>query len=101
MILSQNLRNSSSKGLLGRSRKNTKVGDLVIENQRDSESLSEYILRWRNLSMKCEPQLQEEHAVDILLKNIKGPIAPYLRGFEITTFQMLLSKVSKLQDVFF
>ncbi|NAU72125.1 hypothetical protein EE085_29400, partial [Klebsiella pneumoniae] len=49
------------------------VGDLVVEKQKPNESLVDYILRWRNLSMKCEPQLQEQHAVGILLKNIHGP----------------------------
>ncbi|KAI0528965.1 hypothetical protein KFK09_001509 [Dendrobium nobile] len=31
------------------------VGDLVIEKQKSDEPLVDYILRWRNLSMKCEP----------------------------------------------
>lgn len=39
------------------------VGDLVIEKQKPGEKLVDYILRWRNLSMKCEPQLQEQHAI--------------------------------------
>ncbi|KAL0927582.1 hypothetical protein M5K25_001766 [Dendrobium thyrsiflorum] len=40
----------------------------------------------------------EQHAVEILLKNIDGPIAHYLKGFNIKTFQKLLTKVTILQD---
>ncbi|KAI0516262.1 hypothetical protein KFK09_008934 [Dendrobium nobile] len=74
------------------------VGELVVTRQRPHESLLNYIVRWRNLSLQCEPQLQEQHAVEILLKNIDGPIAPYLKGFSIRTFQKLLTKVTSLQD---
>ncbi|KAL0920069.1 hypothetical protein M5K25_009177 [Dendrobium thyrsiflorum] len=74
------------------------VGELVVARQRSHESLQDYIVRWRNLSLQCEPQLQEQHAVEILLKNIDGPIAPYLKGFNIRTFQKLLTKVVSLQD---
>ncbi|KAL0908377.1 hypothetical protein M5K25_022868 [Dendrobium thyrsiflorum] len=74
------------------------VGELVVARQRPHESLQDYIVRWRNLSLQCEPQLQEQHAVEILLKNIDGPIAPYLKGFSIRTFQKLLTKVVSLQD---
>ncbi|KAL0926396.1 hypothetical protein M5K25_002623 [Dendrobium thyrsiflorum] len=74
------------------------VGELVVTRQRPHEPLPNYIVRWRNLSLQCEPQLQEQHAVEILLKNIDGPIAPYLKGFSIKTFQKLLTKVTSLQD---
>lgn len=47
--------------------------------------------------MKCEPQLSEQHAVEILLKNIRGPIAFLLKGFTIKTFEKLLTKASNLQ----
>ncbi|KAL0910749.1 hypothetical protein M5K25_018832 [Dendrobium thyrsiflorum] len=76
----------------------TTVGDLVIEKQKPGEPLVDYILRWRNLSMKCEPQLQEQHAVEILLKNIHGPVAFLLKGFTIKTFEKLLNKASNLQE---
>ncbi|PKU82262.1 hypothetical protein MA16_Dca017484 [Dendrobium catenatum] len=48
--------------------------------------------------MKCEPQLQEQHAIEILLKNIHGPVAFLLKGFTIKTFEKLLNKASSLQD---
>ena len=73
------------------------VGDLVVTRQRPTEPLPAYIIRWRNMSLQCEPQLQEQHAVEILLKNIDGPIAPFLKGFNIRTFQKLMSKVVSLQ----
>lgn len=74
------------------------IGDLVVEKQKQGEILVDYILYWRNLSMKCEPQLQEQHAVGILLKNIHGPVAFLLKGFTIKTFAKLLSKASSLQE---
>ncbi|KAL0923901.1 hypothetical protein M5K25_004688 [Dendrobium thyrsiflorum] len=46
--------------------------------------------------MKCEPQLQEQHAVEILLKNVHGPVAFLLKGFTIKTFEKLLNKASNL-----
>ncbi|XP_020592712.1 uncharacterized protein LOC110033161 [Phalaenopsis equestris] len=73
------------------------VGDLVIDKQRTDETLVDYILRWRNINMKCEPQLQEQHAIEILLKSIHGPIAFLLKGFTIKTFENLLSKAGSLQ----
>ncbi|PKU61119.1 hypothetical protein MA16_Dca028354 [Dendrobium catenatum] len=48
--------------------------------------------------MKCEPQLQEQHAIEILLKNIHGPVAFLLKGFTIKTFEKLLNKASSLQE---
>ncbi|KAI0493920.1 hypothetical protein KFK09_024047 [Dendrobium nobile] len=74
------------------------VGDLVVETQKPEENLVDYILRWRNLSMRCEPQLQEQHAIEILLKNIHGPVAFLLKGFKIKTFEKLLNKASNLQE---
>ncbi|XP_020571643.1 uncharacterized protein LOC110018618 [Phalaenopsis equestris] len=48
--------------------------------------------------MKCEPQLQEQHAIEILLKSIHGPVGFLLKGFTIKTFEKLLSKVGNLQE---
>ncbi|KAL0921731.1 hypothetical protein M5K25_008834 [Dendrobium thyrsiflorum] len=75
------------------------VSELVVTRQRPHESLPNYIVRWRNLSLQCEHQLQEHHAIEILLKNIDGPITPYLKGFSIKTFQKLLTKDSILAAV--
>ncbi|XP_020591231.1 uncharacterized protein LOC110032059 [Phalaenopsis equestris] len=72
------------------------IGD--HERQKPAETLMDYILRWRNLSMKCEPQLQEQHTIKILLKSIHGPVGFLLEGFTIKTFEKLLSKVGNLQE---
>ncbi|PKU84955.1 hypothetical protein MA16_Dca015171 [Dendrobium catenatum] len=48
--------------------------------------------------MKCEPQLQEQPAIEILLKNIHGPVAFLLKSFTIKTFERLLNKASSLQE---
>ncbi|XP_020576144.1 uncharacterized protein LOC110021822 [Phalaenopsis equestris] len=74
------------------------VVDLVAERQKPTETLVEYILRWRNLSMKCVPQLQEQDAIKILLKSIHGPVAFLLKGFTIKTFEKLLKKAGSLQN---
>lgn len=46
--------------------------------------------------MKCEPQLSEQQVVEILMKNIHGPIAFFLKGFTIHTFDKLLNKAASL-----
>lgn len=48
----------------------TTIADLALEKRKKGESVTKYITRWRNMSMKCEQQLEEEHAVQLLLGNI-------------------------------
>ncbi|PKU83411.1 hypothetical protein MA16_Dca016520 [Dendrobium catenatum] len=36
------------------------IADLALDKRKREESVTKYITRWRNLSMKCEQQLEEE-----------------------------------------
>lgn len=74
------------------------INDLVVENWWPYKSLNEYIVRWRNLYMKCELQLLELHAMEILLKNIHDSIAFLLNSFTIKTFEKLLDEVANLLE---
>ena len=44
--------------------------DLALEKRRRDESVTKYITRWRNLSMRCDQQLTEKHAVELLMGSI-------------------------------
>ncbi|XP_020700087.2 uncharacterized protein LOC110112267 [Dendrobium catenatum] len=66
--------------------KKVTVADLALEKRKREESVTKYITRWRNLSMKCEQQLTEKHAVELLMGNIDDYMAPYLAMATINTF---------------
>lgn len=70
------------------------VGDLIIEKTKLNESLVDYIMRWRNLSIKYGPQLQEQHVVKIFLGNIHSMVAFLLKVFTIKTFKKFISRTS-------
>lgn len=48
--------------------------------------------------MKYGPQLHEHHVMEILLKNIRGPISLILKGFIVKKFEKLMSKSSILKQ---
>ena len=73
--------------------------DLALEKRRRDESVTKYISRWRNLSMKCEQQLDEEHAIQLLMGNIDDKMVPYLCMASISTFQELLDRVAKFEKL--
>ncbi|XP_028548585.1 uncharacterized protein LOC114579064 [Dendrobium catenatum] len=77
--------------------KKVTIADLALEKRKREESVTKYITRWRNLSMKCEQQLTEKHAVELLLGNIDDYMAPYLAMATINTFQELLDRVAKFE----
>lgn len=47
--------------------------------------------------MKCKPIFQEQHALEILMKNIYGPFVFLLKGFIIKIFEKLILKAANLQ----
>ncbi|KAI0493979.1 hypothetical protein KFK09_024109 [Dendrobium nobile] len=75
--------------------KKVTIADLALEKRKREESVTKYITRWRNISMKCEQQITEKHAVELLLGNIDNYMAPYLAMATINTFQELLDRVAK------
>ena len=66
--------------------------DLALEKRRRDESVTRYISRWRNMSMKCEQQLDEEHAIQLIMGNIDDKMVPYLCMASISTFQELIDR---------
>ena len=79
------------KRFAGAARKVT-LTDLALEKRRRDESVTKYITRWRNLSMRCDQQLTEKHAVELLMGSIDDQMAPYLAMATINTFQELLDR---------
>ncbi|KAL0923387.1 hypothetical protein M5K25_007441 [Dendrobium thyrsiflorum] len=75
------------------------IADLALDKRKREESVTKYITRWRNLSMKCEQQLEEEHAVQLLMGNIDDKMQPFLCMATITTFQDLLDRVAKFEKL--
>ncbi|PKU62793.1 hypothetical protein MA16_Dca027961 [Dendrobium catenatum] len=49
--------------------------------------------------MRCEQQLEEEHAVQLLMGNIDDKMQPFLCMATITTFQDLLDRVAKFEKL--
>ncbi|KAL0915623.1 hypothetical protein M5K25_016055 [Dendrobium thyrsiflorum] len=50
-------------------------------------------------SMKCEQQLEEEYAVQLLMGNIDDKMQPFLCMATITTFQDLIDTVAKFEKL--
>ncbi|TKC11878.1 hypothetical protein, partial [Robertmurraya kyonggiensis] len=73
------------------------IHDLMTLQQKPTEAVVDYILRWRTLALKCEPPLQENHAVNLLLGRLTGSISLLLKLSSIFTFEKLLSKAASLQ----
>ncbi|KAL0926150.1 hypothetical protein M5K25_004543 [Dendrobium thyrsiflorum] len=77
----------------------TTIADLALEKRKKGETVTKYITRWRNMSMKCEQQLEEEHAVQLLMGNIDDKMLPYLCMASINTYQELLDRVAKFEKL--
>ncbi|KAH7655809.1 Retrotransposon gag domain-containing protein [Dioscorea alata] len=73
------------------------IADLAATRQYKDEKVVDYIMRWRNLSIKCEQPLDQPQAVGLLLGNIDNWMAPFLSTSGITTFQDLISQAKKLE----
>jgi hypothetical protein len=48
------------------------IADLTSTNPKKAESMTDFINRWRNLSIKCDQTLTEDEAVNLIMKNIDG-----------------------------
>ncbi|KAJ0962975.1 hypothetical protein J5N97_028097 [Dioscorea zingiberensis] len=73
------------------------IADLAATLQNKDEKVVDYIMRWRNLSIKCEQPLDQPQAVGLLLGNIDSWMAPFLSTSGVTTFQELISQAKKLE----
>ncbi|KAH7685483.1 Pheromone/general odorant binding protein [Dioscorea alata] len=73
------------------------IADLAATRQNKDEKVIDYIMRWRNLSIKCEQPLDQPQSVGLLLGNIDSWMPPFLSTSSITTFQELISQAKKLE----
>ena len=63
------------------------IADLANTRQNKDEKVIDYVMRWRNLSIKCEQPLDQIQAVGLLVGNIDNWMAPFLSSSDIHTFQ--------------
>lgn len=73
------------------------IADLANPKPRRGEAILDYINRWRNLSIRCDRPVEQFEAVELLLKNIDNWMTPFLSMANITTFQALITHVSRLE----
>jgi hypothetical protein len=48
------------------------IVDLASTKTKKGDSMTDFINRWRNLSIKCDQTLTEDEAVNLIMKNIYG-----------------------------
>jgi hypothetical protein len=48
------------------------IVDLASTKTKKGDSMTDFINRWRNLSIKCDQTLTEDEAVNLIMKNIDG-----------------------------
>ena len=71
--------------------------DLVNTRQNKDKKVIDYVMRWRNLSIKCEQPLDQTQVVGLLVGNINNWMAPFLSSSDFHIFQDLISQVKKLE----
>lgn len=73
------------------------IADLANIRQNTDEKVIDYVIRWSNLSIKCEQPLDQVQVLGFLVGNIDNWMALFLRLSDIYTFQDLISSVKKLE----
>jgi hypothetical protein len=63
------------------------------------ESISRFIQRWRNQSIKCEQQLNQDQAVELLISKIDNWMKPWLCSTKHTSFKSLMEQVNSLESL--
>jgi hypothetical protein len=48
------------------------IVNLASTKIKKGDSMTDFINRWRNLSIKCDQTLTEDEAVNLIMKNIDG-----------------------------
>ena len=54
------------------------IADLANTRQNKDEKVIDYVMRWRNLSIKCEQPLDQIQAVGLLVRNIDNWMTLFL-----------------------
>jgi hypothetical protein len=75
--------------------------DLANVKPNPDEKMSEYIARWRNLSVKCDHKLTQEEAVEFILRNISKEMRLYLSVALIRTYHDLIKSVARLEKTLY
>jgi hypothetical protein len=73
------------------------IADLASTKFKKRESMTNFINRWRNLSIKCDHTLTEDEAVNLIMKNIDGWMGMLLGVIKVNTFKDLLRSVSNME----
>jgi hypothetical protein len=73
------------------------IADLASTKPKKGESMTDFINRWRNLSIKCDRTLTEDETVNLIMKNIDGWMGMLLGVTKVNTFKDLLKSVSNME----
>ena len=64
----------------------------------EGEEITDFIQRWKTASIRCEQQLQEDQAVQLVVGRITGWIKTFLCSHHYSTFTDLMEYVTNLQN---
>jgi Retrotransposon gag protein len=73
------------------------IADMSSTKPNKGESMTDFINRWRNLSIKCDHTLTEDETVNLIMKNIDGWMSMLLDVTKVNTFKDLLRSVSNME----
>jgi hypothetical protein len=73
------------------------IANLASTKPKKGESMTDFINRWQNLSIKCDRTLTEDEAVNLIMKNIDGWMGMLLGVTKVNTFKDLLKSVSNME----
>jgi hypothetical protein len=73
------------------------ITDLESTKPKKGESITDFINRWQNLSIKYDQMLTEDEAINLIMKNIDGWMDMLLGVTKINIFKDLLQSVSNMK----
>ena len=79
------------------SKRRVSIIDLAHTHQRPNESVNDFIMRWRSLSLQCPEKLSEQSAVQMCANNLDPQVATYVGTAEPQNFDALVSKASNVE----
>jgi Retrotransposon gag protein len=75
------------------------IADLASTKPKKGESMTDFINRWRNLSIRYDRTLTEDKAVNLIMKKIEGLMGMLLGVTKVNTFKDLLRSVSNMEKI--
>jgi hypothetical protein len=73
------------------------IADLASTKPKKGNSMTDFINRWQNLSIKCDRSLIEDEVVSLIMKNIDGWMVMLLGVTKVSTFKGLLRLVFNME----